>query len=272
LSYDVGTNKVTITPTGPLANGTNYTLNVTTGVKDLAGNAMAAQFNSAFTTVLVADNTAPTIVSRTPGNGATGVSVGTNVSVIFSEPMQQATITTTNITLTPTGGGAAIAGTMTYDAGTNTATFDPTNDLENNKSYTITVTTGVKDVAGNALAAQSTSTFTTELDSTKPTVILTFPENNATSIGIGSAMKVTFSEQMDATTITGTTFTLKTTTGDVAVAGTVSYNSTTHIASFTPSAALAAGTNYTATVTTGAKDLAGNVLLGDFTFKFTTAP
>jgi hypothetical protein len=272
LSYDVGTNKVTITPTGPLANGTNYTLNVTTGVKDLAGNAMAAQFNSAFTTVLVADNTAPTIVSRTPGNGATGISVGTNVSVIFSEPMQQATITTTNITLTPTGGGAAIAGTMTYDAGTNTATFNPTNDLENNKSYTITVTTGVKDVAGNALASQSTSTFTTELDTTAPTVTGTSPANNATGVTVGSAVTVTFSEQMDVTTITGTTFTLKTTTGDVAVTGTVSYNGTSHVATFTPTGALTANTNYTATVTTGAKDVAGNTLLGDFTFKFTTAP
>jgi hypothetical protein len=270
LSYDVGTNKVTITPTGPLANGTNYTLNVTTGVKDLAGNAMAAQFNSAFTTVLVADNTAPTIVSRTPGNGATSIAVGTNVSVIFSEPMQPATITTTNITLTPTGGGAAIAGTMTYDAGTNTATFNPTNDLENNKSYTITVTTGVKDVAGNALASQSTSTFTTELDTTAPTVTGTSPANNATGVTVGSAVTVTFSEQMDATTLTGTTFTLKTTAGNIAVAGTVSPLG--NVVTFTPTGALTANTNYTATVTTGAKDVAGNTLLGDFTFKFTTAP
>jgi hypothetical protein len=52
----------------------------------------------------------------------------------------------------------------------------------------------------------------------------------------------------------------------------VSYNGTSHVATFTPTGALTANTNYTATVTTGAKDVAGNTLLGDFTFKFTTAP
>ena len=37
------------------------------------------------------DLTPPTVVARTPATGATGVSVQTTVSVVFSEPVQPAT-------------------------------------------------------------------------------------------------------------------------------------------------------------------------------------
>lgn len=270
--YNVGTNSATLTPSGPLSNSTNYTLVVTTGVKDVAGNAMAAQFTSAFTTVAIADTTAPTIITRSPANGATGVATNALVTIQFSEPMDQTTINATNIKLSVTSGGAAVAGTVSYDAGTNTATFTPTSALSNNTGYTVTVTTGVKDVAGNALAAQSTSTFTTVADTTAPTILSTSPPNNATNVAVGSAVTITFSEAMDQTTINGTNIKLQVTTGGAAVAGTVSYNTTSHVATFTPTAALTANTNYTATVTTGVKDAAGNALAVNATFAFTTAP
>jgi hypothetical protein len=77
---------------------------------------------------------------------------------------------------------------------------------------------------------------------------------------------------MDITTINGTTFTLKTTVGSIPVAGVVSYNTTTRVATFTPSGALTASTSYTATVTNGAKDTAGNALAVNASFSFTTAP
>jgi hypothetical protein len=85
---------------------------------------------------------------------------------------------------------------------------------------------------------------------------------------------VTFSEAMDATTINGTltNFTLKTTVGSTPVVGSVSYNSVTHVATFTPTLPLAPATGYTATVTTGVKDTAGNALATNAIFSFTTAP
>ena len=83
-------------------------------------------------------------------------------------------------------------------------------------------------------------------------------------------MTVTFSENMDSTTINGTNFKLNVTSGGAAVAGTVSYNAATRVATFTPSANLTAATNYTATVTTGVKDSAGNPLAVNGTFAFTT--
>jgi hypothetical protein len=274
LSYDVGTNRLTLTPTGPLSNATNYTVTVTTAVKDLAGNALAAQFTSSFLTAAVTDTTPPTIVSRTPPNGTTNVATNTTVTVTFSEAMDAATINTTTITLKPTASGTNVTATVTCNtpAPCTTATLTPSAPLLNNTSYTVTVTTGVKDVAGNALAAQSTSTFTTVADTTPPTITATSPTNGTTGIATSTIVTVTFSEDMDITTINGTTFTLKTTVGSIPVAGVVSYNTTTRVATFTPSGALTASTSYTATVTNGAKDTAGNALAVNASFSFTTAP
>jgi len=232
----------------------------------------SATFTSAFTTSAVNDNTPPTVVARTPANNATNVPINTNVTVTFSEPMDATTITSTTITLKPTGGGANIAATVTCNSPCTTATLDPTADLANNTDYTVTVTTGVKDVSGNALAANSASTFKTIADTTSPTIILTSPTNGATNVPVTNTVTVTFSEDMDPTTINGTTFSLKTTVGSIPVAGTVSYNAATRIATFTPTLSLAANTNYTATVTTGAKDTAGNTLAVNASFNFTTAP
>jgi hypothetical protein len=258
-----------------LSNSTGYTLTVTTAVKDVAGNSLASQFTSQFTTAALADTTAPTITARNPSPNATNVATNTTVTVTFSESMDASTINGTNIKLAPTSSlGTPVAATVSYNAATNTATLTPTAPLGSNVNYTVTVTTGVEDVAGNALAAQSTWTFTTIADTTAPTVLSTTPTNGATGVPVNSTVTVTFSEDMDPTTLNGTTtnFTVKTTAGSVSVAGTVSYNVSTRIATFTPTLPLAPSTNYTVTITSGAKDLAGNGLAGNFTFTFQTAP
>jgi methionine-rich copper-binding protein CopC len=275
VTYNAATNVATLTPNGPLSNSTGYTLTVTTGVKDAAGNALATQFTSQFNTAGIADTTAPTITARNPAPNATNVATNTTVTVTFSEPMDSTTINSTNFKLAPTPTpGAPVAATVTYNAATNTATLTPTSPLGSSVNYTATVTTGVKDVAGNALASQSTWTFTTIADTTAPTVLTTNPVNGATNVAVNSTITVTFSEDMDPTTLNGTltNFTVKTTVGSVPVPGTVSYNNATRTATFTPTASLAANTNYTVTVTSGAKDTAGNGLAGNFTFTFQTAP
>jgi len=104
-------------------------------------------------------------------------------------------------------------------------------------------------------------------DTVAPTVSATNPLNGATSVAIITA---SFNEEMTASSITSTSFTL-TGPGGSPVAGTVSYNATTRIATFTPTSALAASTTYTATVTTGARDAAGNALASNHVWTFTTA-
>jgi hypothetical protein len=52
-------------------------------------------------------------------------------------------------------------GTISYNSTSFTATFTPTSNLASGTTYTVTMTTGVKDVAGNALASNNVWTFTT---------------------------------------------------------------------------------------------------------------
>ena len=99
-----------------------------------------------------------------------------------------------------------------------------------------------------------------------PKVVSTNPASNVTGVPRNKGIAFTFSEPMDSSTINNSTFTLM--QGSTAVAGTVSYSGTTAV--FTPSAVLAAGTPYTATVTTGAKNLAGVGLASNTVWNFTT--
>ncbi len=103
-----------------------------------------------------------------------------------------------------------------------------------------------------------------------PAVTLVSPVDIATGVCIDKTINATFSKAMLASTITAPgTFTVKETIAGSPVPGTVAYVSTTMIATFTPTASLIAGTNYTATITTAATDLAGAALAVNKVWSFT---
>ena len=91
-------------------------------------------------------------------------------------------------------------------------------------------------------------------------------QNNVTGVARNTGIAFTFSKAMNPATINTSTFTLM--QGTTPVAGTVTYSGTT--ATFTPSAPLLPATMYTATITTGAKDLSGNSLAVNKVWSFTT--
>jgi hypothetical protein len=111
----------------------------------------------------------------------------------------------------------------------------------------------------------STPAATDTPDTTAPTVTLTTPAAGAVDVAINTKkITATFSEDMTSTTLTGTTFTVD----SGAVAGAVTYADAVKTAIFTPGTALTEGA-HTATITTGAKDLAGNPLAVAKTWTFT---
>ncbi|MDP3223343.1 MAG: ice-binding family protein, partial [Rubrivivax sp.] len=110
------------------------------------------------------DTTAPTVLTINPADGSTAVCLSSAVSVTFSEPMNPATINTTTVRVTD--GGVAVAGALTYDAASRVASFMPTAAAGFAPSRNLVVTvvsgpTGVQDLAGNSLAADRVSSFTT---------------------------------------------------------------------------------------------------------------
>ncbi|WP_170234052.1 Ig-like domain-containing protein [Segetibacter aerophilus] len=251
-------------PLGNLLPNTTYTATITTIAKDIAGNSLVGSYVWSFTTGILADVIAPTVISTVPANAATGVAFNTKVSATFSEAMDPSTLNATTFTVQQ--GTTAITGFVTY-VGT-TATFSPSANLLPNSVYTGTITTGAKDLAGNSLATNYTWSFTTgaAADIVRPTVISTDPANNATNVLIDKKVAANFSEAMDPLSINTATFILK--NGAAIVPGTVTYSGIK--ASFSPVANLNPNTIYTATITAGAKDLAGNTLLSNHVWSFTT--
>ncbi len=251
-------------PASNLAPNTAYTATITTGAKDLASNALASNYVWSFTTGAVALVTPPTVDSTDPANAATSVALNQKVAAVFSRAMDASTITTATFALAQ--GSTPVSGFVSYSG--STAVFAPASNLTANTVYTATITTGAKDLAGNALASNYVWSFTTGAAAvvTPPTVISTNPVNVATGVALNQNVAATFSKMMDASTVTTATFTLM--QGSSFVAGTVSYSGTT--ATYAPANNLLPNTVYTATITTGAKDLAGNSLASNYVWSFTT--
>jgi methionine-rich copper-binding protein CopC len=260
----VGEN-VTFTPDANLAPNATYSATITTGAKNLSGKPLTDDYIWTFTTSSVADIAHPTVTQTEPLNSATEVAINRKVLVTFSEPMEPTTIT--GLTFTLNQGSTPVTGEVTY-TGT-TATFSPSSNLEPSTIYTATITTGAMDMTDNALAANYIFSFTTGdvSDNTLPTISSTNPLNNATGVARNKVIALTFSEAMNPETINATSFTLM--QGSTIVSGTIAYSGTT--ATFTSASILGAGLTYTATITTEAKDLAGNALETSSQWSFTTS-
>ncbi len=230
------------------------------------------------------DATRPTVTFTVPVTGATSVATNTKVIATFSEAMDPATITDSTFTLTGPG-AAAVAGTVTYAVSARTATFTPTTPatLPTDTLFTATITMGATDLAGNGLAGNQAAlpaasnfvwAFTTgaTADTTPATVTLVNPADLAAGECLQKSVNATFSEAMDPSTINTGTFTLQLTGPPLgaALGGIVAFDVPGNVATFTATNDLVANTDYTATITTGSQDVAGNALASDRVWTFTT--
>ena len=159
VTYSVAGRTATFTPTGGVfAANTLFTSTISVASKDLAGNAMLAPYVWSWSTGAGLDSTAPTVTTTNPLNAATGVCENKTVNATFSEDIDQATLT--NLTFTVSGK----TGLITYDPITFIASFNPDTDFLPG-IYTATIkggASGVKDLAGNALAVDKVWSFTTD--------------------------------------------------------------------------------------------------------------
>lgn len=257
----------TLDPDAPLAYATTYTAVVKTGVEDLAGNHLPADFVWTFTTGPPPDTMPPAVTGTTPLDGASGVDVDATIRATFSEEVLGTSVNASTFTLA--GGSGAVFATVTL-SGT-TASLRPGAPLEYETAYTATVSSAVEDLAGNHMAGDFVWTFTTQQapDTTPPSVVGVAPPSGANAVDRTVTVTAEFSEAVAPGTVSAETFLLEG-AGTGAMPGTVSL--TGRIATFAPDAPLAFGTSYTARVTTGVQDLAGNPLASEFAWSFTTVP
>jgi hypothetical protein len=203
------------------------------------------------------DTVAPSVAITDPTSGSSwNTSSSTlQLSGTASDNVGVSSITWTN----DRGGSGSASGTSNWTSGMITLQNGTTN-----------FEVSARDAAGNVGRTNLAVTFSTNppSDTTPPTVASTQPATNATNVAVGSTVQATFSEALNSTTVTTSTFTLRI-TGGSSVSGTVSYSGGT--ATFTPAAALTGGTSYTARLTTGVRDVAGNAMAAAFSWTFTTA-
>ncbi len=258
VSYDANNFTMSFVPATPLTDNTTYTGRVATTVRDLNGNALQTDYVWTFST---GATISPMIIDTDPANNDTDVTLNKTVTVDFNIPMDPTTLNASTFTLKQ--GANSVAGTVSY-IGT-TASFNPTSNLLSSTKYTATVTTGAKTISGKSIANNYVWTFTTG-STIAPKVISTDPANTAINVVLNKTVTASFSEAMDPLTISATTFTLY--QGATQIAGAVSYSGTT--ASFNPTNNFISGTTYTASITTGAKNLSGISISKNYVWTFTT--
>ena len=259
-----------------------------------AGYALRIAFVTAGTS---ADTNRPRVLSTsllTTSPGPT-LAVPTNASLaaVFSKDMNQASIEApATFTVTCVAPCVSPTGVVSYSAGSRTAVFVPAVPLVR-QTYTATISTAATDIAGNALAGNQAAlpaasayrwTFTTAAATAAGaiTVLSTSPLAAATGVCPNTTINATFAVpsglRLNPLTVNATNFTLVgPAPGLVPVtAATIGVDSATgRIATFTPAAALAANTSYSATLlggATGVKDLAipANAMAANSTWTFTT--
>ena len=113
------------------------------------------------TTATGPDTTPPTVSSTTPANNATGIAVNTKVTIVFSEPMQSSTVTWQNISFRNTATNTSVDRAVGLASDNITCTVTPNAALTAGTQYTVTVLTGVKDLAGNSMSTAYAFSFTT---------------------------------------------------------------------------------------------------------------
>ncbi len=264
VTYDAANNRVTINPNANLTPGTVYTGRIATTATDSNGVPMTSAATWSFTT-----QPPPTVTVTTPADGATGVATNVSPTATFSRAMTAASLTTTTASVRPQSGGNAVSAVVSYDSANNRVTINPNSNLALGTAYVATITTGATASDGIALASTFTWTFTTI---TAPTVTATTPAANATGVGLNDDITATFSRAMTPSTLNTSTATVRRQSGGGNLTATVTYDAPNNRVTINPSAALLAGTVYTASISTGATSADGVALASTVSWNFTTIP
>lgn len=209
-----------------------------------------------YTATYGADTTPPTVTTVSPANAATNVGIGSNVDITFSEPLDASTVNTTNLQLL--NGSTPVAASVSYSAATNKVTIDPTASLAATTTYTVSVSTAVKDANGVALASTYTSNFTTGINAFSLWAPAAQTVSNASDSDLEVGLKFTSSQNGNISSIvfykspndTQTTHTVTLWNAAGTSLGTATTTSETasgwQTATFTTPIAITSGTTYTA--------------------------
>jgi hypothetical protein len=252
-------------PLGALSVAVSDVVSNGTGRADglsLAANGATADFGT-----ILLDNTAITVTSVTPADGAANVATNAAVTVTFSEPASAASVNAGTVRLLQ--GASGVGASLALSADRRAVTLTPSARLKDKAAFTVLVTTGVEDPTGHRLPTEFRSTFTT-VDETAPFVTAISPATGALQVPVETEIAVTFDEALDRAQNLDAVVAV--TTGGATpepVAGTRTLDESGRVLTFRASGGLAESRRYTVTVT-GQRDAAGNAQAAAASSTFTT--
>lgn len=280
--HNIGKAAVFMPSAGMFASGETHTVTVDGTITDLQGNSMGAPYSFTFTTFvqnsakLAADTTMPSIIFRYPVNGSSSVTTTTGISITFDEPIHPGSLTSSSVVLTD--GVNTVPAVITYIVPAHSLMVFPEIMLRNNTLYTIEINGGLSDTAikaPNVLQPVAPATtvaswsFTTELDQIPPEVYNTSPINGSNGVSLDASISVTFSEEIDTTSLNPANFEIFNVTANAAVTGTYQFDLLSKTATFIPSGGLFdASSEFKITLNSGIVDLSGNGLVNPVVFSF----
>ena len=146
------------------------------------------------------DNVGGSVVNSTLSDGAINTPINTQLRISYGESLSAICLQNATVELVSATG--TVAGTASLTNNQRTVDFTPTDSLDIDTSYTLSIS-GLCDYAGNSIADYSSS-FTTgsaSEDTTGPTVAIT-PTNRSIDVGVDSTIVFSFDEPIDPTTVT----------------------------------------------------------------------
>ncbi len=211
----------------------------------------------------------PQLTGSYPESGDTGIPIDAKIILVFSKPINLATVIPANVTIT---GVTAFTATAPGDPRTVVITITTPATLSYSTGYTITLGTGIQDTDGKTLDTTYSWSFTTAASTASealPRVIAAtrYPANGATNISIANSfVEVAFTRDMTPGTITTGSF------GIAPAVGASITQITNQIYRLNLTTPLAYSQSYTVTLTSAIQDTSTNSLDldGNHTWSFTT--
>jgi hypothetical protein len=223
------------------------------------------------------------LVEMFPAPSSDMINTDEKIKVRFNKRMNPGTFNIFNFALQD--GEEYIFGKIEYNAKTNTAVFTPAGKLKTGRKYRITISEKIEDIFGERLGRDYSWEFTTITkvvtakvkdmftapdaggkDVLGPNVITTSPKDNEENVAAAAQITATFNEAVKDFSLNS--FTFRVMDGETEVRGKIYYDALQKKAIFTPAQPLGEGRAYTARITGGVMDLAGNYMQRERKWKF----
>jgi hypothetical protein len=161
MDYDPASSTAILAPRSNLDYSKVHWVTLKKGICDLAGNKMDQELTWKFVTADPPDLTGPTVVDTVPEEGQSEVDPNANVVVRFSESINDLSVNSDTVTMRASGDDTGIEGKVVYDRSKAAVIFAPVQRLAYNRTYILTITPGVQDLAGNPIDRPFRVSFTT---------------------------------------------------------------------------------------------------------------